>query len=130
MPSVENSTAVDALEGSRLTSLGQPNALSVVALAERGSMFDPGPCVGGVCLTANTNQLSVISQPENVKFGLAAVFGVTDIDVRGEATDASVARRLMDARLEEPANAELYDPNTERWSVVTGTASVEPTRQT
>ena len=49
-------------------------------------IFDPGPCVGGVCLTANKNQLSVISQPENVKFGLAAVFGVTDIDVRGEAT--------------------------------------------
>ena len=49
-------------------------------------IFDPGPCVGGVCLTANKNQLSVISHPENVKFGLAAVFGVTDIDVRGEAT--------------------------------------------
>ncbi|MEX0993373.1 MAG: class II fructose-bisphosphatase [Solirubrobacterales bacterium] len=37
--------AVDPLEGTRLTALGQPNALSVIALAERGSMFDPGPCV-------------------------------------------------------------------------------------
>ena len=37
--------AVDPLEGTRLTALGQPNALSVVAIAERGSMFDPGPCV-------------------------------------------------------------------------------------
>jgi len=37
--------AVDPLEGTRLTALGQPNALAVVALAERGSMFDPGPCV-------------------------------------------------------------------------------------
>src|ERR687887_162206 len=37
--------AVDPLEGTRLTARGQPNALSVVALAERGSMFDPGPCV-------------------------------------------------------------------------------------
>jgi fructose-1,6-bisphosphatase II len=37
--------AVDPLEGTRLTALGQPSALSVVALAERGSMFDPGPCV-------------------------------------------------------------------------------------
>jgi fructose-1,6-bisphosphatase II len=37
--------AVDPLEGTRLTAMGQPSALSVVALAERGSMFDPGPCV-------------------------------------------------------------------------------------
>jgi fructose-1,6-bisphosphatase II len=37
--------AVDPLEGTRLTARGQPSALSVVALAERNSMFDPGPCV-------------------------------------------------------------------------------------
>jgi len=37
--------AVDPLEGTRLTALGMPNAISVIALAERGSMFDPGPCV-------------------------------------------------------------------------------------
>ena len=41
----EVDVAVDPLEGTRLTALGQPSALSVVALAERGSMFDPGPCV-------------------------------------------------------------------------------------
>ncbi len=37
--------AVDPLEGTTLTALGQPNATSVVALSERGTMFDPGPCV-------------------------------------------------------------------------------------
>jgi fructose-1,6-bisphosphatase II len=37
--------AVDPLEGTRLTAQGQPAALSVIALAERGTMFDPGPCV-------------------------------------------------------------------------------------
>jgi fructose-1,6-bisphosphatase II len=37
--------AVDPLEGTRLTALGQPAALAVIALAERGTMFDPGPCV-------------------------------------------------------------------------------------
>src|SRR5918992_6130469 len=41
----EVDVAVDPLEGTRLTALGQPSALSVVALAERGTMFDPGPCV-------------------------------------------------------------------------------------
>jgi fructose-1,6-bisphosphatase II len=37
--------AVDPIDGTRLTSLGQPNALSVIALAERGSMFFPGAAV-------------------------------------------------------------------------------------
>src|SRR5213594_3927235 len=34
--------AVDPIDGTRLTSVGQPNALSVVALAPRGAMFFPG----------------------------------------------------------------------------------------
>src|ERR671933_1800162 len=37
--------AVDPLEGTRLAAHGRPNALSVIALSERGTMFDPGPCV-------------------------------------------------------------------------------------
>src|SRR5947208_10116993 len=37
--------AVDPLEGTRLTALGMPSAIAVIALAERGAMFDPGPCV-------------------------------------------------------------------------------------
>jgi fructose-1,6-bisphosphatase II len=37
--------AVDPLEGTRLTARGMPSALAVIALAERGTMFDPGPCV-------------------------------------------------------------------------------------
>src|SRR3984957_20565515 len=37
--------AVDPLEGTRLCALGMPNAIAVIALSERGTMFDPGPCV-------------------------------------------------------------------------------------
>ena len=37
--------AVDPIEGTSLTASGLPGAISVVALAERGTMFDPGPCV-------------------------------------------------------------------------------------
>ena len=37
--------AVDPLEGTRLCALGMPSAIAVIALAERGTMFDPGPCV-------------------------------------------------------------------------------------
>jgi fructose-1,6-bisphosphatase II len=37
--------AVDPLEGTELCAMGLPNSLAVIALAERGTMFDPGPCV-------------------------------------------------------------------------------------
>ncbi|MGH9155381.1 MAG: class II fructose-bisphosphatase [Acidimicrobiales bacterium] len=36
--------AVDPVEGTTLTSLGRGNAISVLAVSERGSMFDPGTC--------------------------------------------------------------------------------------
>lgn len=35
--------AVDPVEGTRLLAFGRPNAISVVGLAPKGSMFDPGP---------------------------------------------------------------------------------------
>jgi fructose-1,6-bisphosphatase II len=37
--------AVDPLEGTRLCAYGQPNSISVIAAAERGSMFFPGAAV-------------------------------------------------------------------------------------
>ena len=37
--------AVDPVDGTTLTARSLPNAIAVVALAERGTMFDPGPCV-------------------------------------------------------------------------------------
>src|ERR1700747_1829312 len=41
----EVDVAVDPLEGTRLTALGQPNAIAVIAVAERGSMLFPGAAV-------------------------------------------------------------------------------------
>jgi fructose-1,6-bisphosphatase II len=37
--------AVDPIDGTTLTSLGRGNAIAVIAVAEKDSMFDPGPCV-------------------------------------------------------------------------------------
>jgi fructose-1,6-bisphosphatase II len=67
----EVDVAVDPLEGTRLTSVGQPNAIAVIAVAERGSMFFPGAAVymdklvGG---EAVADALSIDASPgENVK---------------------------------------------------------------
>lgn len=37
--------AVDPIDGTTLTSLGRNNALAVIAASDRGTMFNPGPCV-------------------------------------------------------------------------------------
>ncbi|CAN5398314.1 class II fructose-bisphosphatase [soil metagenome] len=37
--------AVDPIDGTTLTALGRANAIAVIAVSERGTMFDPGPCV-------------------------------------------------------------------------------------
>ncbi len=37
--------AVDPIDGTTLTAYGQAGAIAVIAVSERGSMFNPGPCV-------------------------------------------------------------------------------------
>lgn len=36
--------AVDPIDGTALTAMGRNGAISVIALSERGTMFNPGPC--------------------------------------------------------------------------------------
>jgi fructose-1,6-bisphosphatase II len=37
--------AVDPIDGTTLTAMGRAGAIAVIAVSERGSMFNPGPCV-------------------------------------------------------------------------------------
>ncbi|CAN5746779.1 class II fructose-bisphosphatase [soil metagenome] len=37
--------AVDPVDGTTLLALGRGNAIAVIAVSERGTMFDPGPCM-------------------------------------------------------------------------------------
>jgi fructose-1,6-bisphosphatase II len=52
--------AVDPLEGTTLAAEGAPRALSVIALSERGTMFDPGPCVYMLKIAAQEAYASVL----------------------------------------------------------------------
>ena len=82
----EVDVAVDPLEGTRLTALGQPNAIAVIAAAERGSMFFPGPAVYMEKIAAGADAVGAIditaTPTENVH-AVAKAKGrrVTDIRV-------------------------------------------------
>ena len=52
--------AVDPLEGTELCAKGLPNAIAVIALSERGTMFDPGPCVYMMKMAASAKYADVL----------------------------------------------------------------------
>jgi fructose-1,6-bisphosphatase II len=77
--------AVDPLEGTRLTALGQPNAIAVIAAADRGSMFFPGAAVYMEKIAVGADALHAIditaSPTENVN-AVAKAKGRRPTDMR------------------------------------------------
>jgi fructose-1,6-bisphosphatase II len=65
--------AVDPIDGTTLTSLGRGGAIAVIAMSERGTMFDPGPCVYMDKIAAGPAAADVIDIEAPVKANLEAV---------------------------------------------------------
>jgi fructose-1,6-bisphosphatase II len=65
--------AVDPIDGTTLTSLGRNNAISVIAVAERGTMFDPGPCVYMDKIAVGPEAADVVDLDAPIKANLEAV---------------------------------------------------------
>src|SRR3954468_16880000 len=59
--------AVDPLEGTTLTARGMPSALSVIALSERGAVFDPAPCVYMEKIAAGPRSADLISLTDSLE---------------------------------------------------------------
>ena len=82
----EVDVAVDPLEGTRLTALGQPNAIAVIAVAERGTMLFPGAAFYMEKIAVGSDAIDVIdierSPTENV-VAVAEALGKTarEVDV-------------------------------------------------
>lgn len=69
----EADIAVDPIDGTTLTSLGRGNALAVIAVADRGSMFDPGPCVYMEKIAVGPDSVGVIDITKSPTANLKAV---------------------------------------------------------
>ncbi|MDZ4826865.1 MAG: class II fructose-bisphosphatase [Actinomycetota bacterium] len=65
--------AVDPIDGTTLTAAGLPGAIAVIALSERGTMFNPGPCVYMEKIAAGPAAADVIDLNAPVKANLEAV---------------------------------------------------------
>jgi fructose-1,6-bisphosphatase II len=104
----EVDVAVDPLEGTRLTALGQPNAIAVIAVAERGTMLFPGAAFYMEKIAVGPRAIDVIditrSPTENVN-RVAEALGKTprEVDVvvleRDRHNDLIVELREAGARV-------------------------------
>ncbi len=102
--------AVDPLEGTRLTSLGQPNAIAVIAVAERGTMFFPGAAVymdkiaGG---SEIADAISIDATPEENVRSAAEAKGVKPSDISVVVLDRPRNEDLIAALRESGAKVVL-----------------------
>jgi fructose-1,6-bisphosphatase II len=91
--------AVDPVDGTTLTAKALPDALAVLAVAERGSMFDPGPCVYMEKLAVAGDVVGAVDLEAPIEDNLAIIAGVR----RKRPEDVTVAI------LDRPRHADLVE---------------------
>jgi fructose-1,6-bisphosphatase II len=65
--------AVDPIDGTTLTSKGRGGAVAVIAVSERGTMFDPGPCVYMEKIAVGPEAADVVDLRNSISENLHAV---------------------------------------------------------
>ncbi len=95
--------AVDPLEGTTLCAKGMPSALAVIALAERGTMFDPGPCVYMEKLAGGSEVADLLSLDEP----LATV--IERVAERKGTETSGVTVMILDRPRHQDAMAEIRE---------------------
>ncbi|HZQ85926.1 MAG TPA: class II fructose-bisphosphatase [Acidimicrobiales bacterium] len=74
--------AVDPIDGTTLTALGRGGALAVIAVSERGTMFNPGPCVYMEKVAVGPEAAGVVDISLTVEDNLAAIAAAKHEQVR------------------------------------------------
>jgi fructose-1,6-bisphosphatase II len=69
----ETDIAVDPIDGTTLTAKGRGNAIAVIAVSPRGTMFDPGPCVYMEKIAVGPECVGVVDIRKSVLENLQAV---------------------------------------------------------
>jgi fructose-1,6-bisphosphatase II len=96
----ETDIAVDPIDGTTLTAKGRGNALSVIAVSPRGTMFDPGPCVYMEKIAVGPECAGVIDIRKSVTENLHAVAEAKRESVR-DVTAVILDRDRHDGIIEE-----------------------------
>ncbi|NLV57033.1 MAG: class II fructose-bisphosphatase [Acidimicrobiales bacterium] len=95
--------AVDPVEGTTLTAMGRGGAISVIGVSERGTMFNPGPCVYMEKLAVGPEAAGTVDVTAPVADNLAAVAKAKGIAVR------DVTAVVLDRPRHEPIIAQIRE---------------------
>ena len=100
----ETDIAVDPIDGTTLTAKGRGNALSVIAVSPRGTMFDPGPCVYMEKIAVGPDCVGVIDIRRSITENLEAVAKAKHESVR-DVTAVILDRDRHDELIKEVREA-------------------------
>lgn len=92
--------AVDPVDGTTLTALGLDNAIAVIALADKGTMFDPGPIMYMEKIAVGPQARGVVDLNRSVKENLEAIAKAKNTHV-GELTVVVLDRPRHETLIEE-----------------------------
>jgi fructose-1,6-bisphosphatase II len=116
--------AVDPIDGTTLTALGRGNALSVIAVSDRGTMFNPGPCVYMEKIAVGPDAAGVIdvtaSATQNLAW-IAKAKGKTVRDLTAVVLDRPRHQELIDeiraagARIRLITDGDIYGAIATSW---------------
>jgi fructose-1,6-bisphosphatase II len=116
--------AVDPIDGTTLTSLGRGNAMAVIAVAERGAMFNPGPFVYMEKIAVGPAARDVIDIRRSVTDNLEAIakakhkalHEVTVIILERPRHDALIAEvREVGCRIKLISDGDIYGAIAAAW---------------
>ena len=116
--------AVDPIDGTTLTSLGRGNAMAVIAVAERGAMFNPGPFVYMEKIAVGPAARDVIDIRRSVTDNLEAIakakhkalHEVTVIILERPRHDALIAEvREAGCRIKLISDGDIYGAIAAAW---------------
>jgi fructose-1,6-bisphosphatase II len=116
--------AVDPIDGTTLTSLGRGNAMAVIAVAERGAMFNPGPFVYMEKIAVGPAARDVIDIRRSITDNLAAIakakhkalHEVTVIILERPRHDALIAEvREAGCRIKLISDGDIYGAIAAAW---------------
>jgi fructose-1,6-bisphosphatase II len=95
----ETDVAVDPIDGTTPTALGRGGALAVIAVSERGTMFNPGPCVYMEKLAVGPEAAGKVSLGQSPTDNIRAV-----AEAKGESV-----RDVTAVILDRPRHADLFE---------------------
>jgi fructose-1,6-bisphosphatase II len=96
----ETDVAVDPIDGTTPTALGRGGALAVIAVSERGTMFNPGPCVYMEKLAVGPEAVGKVSLEQSATDNIRAVAEAKRESVR-DVTAVILDRPRHNALIEE-----------------------------